>query len=250
MSIGSQLKQARQKMGMSLQEASVNTRIQEKYLDALENDNFSLLPNVLYLKDFLKSYAQVLGLDPNAVMSQLQQESLEKEKQVIVLKSKELPPVRTEKYFKKSIALIIAIIVIIGLFISFLSLFHRKTSGVKRLKANNQASRKVIPLKPLKPAPLPTPAPKALQATRPVVLNLLIMAKRPCHLTLKADSTLLFDGFLLAGTTDQWQAKKMFELNISDGSAVELVVNGKKTGPIAKGAKRDIFITKDGIRRK
>ena len=264
MTIGSQLKQARQQKGISLQEAAVKTKIQKKYLDALENDNFSLLPNALYLKGFLKSYAQILGLNPDGLVAQLQDEIFVKEKQVIVLKSKELPRVRTEKYFKKSFTVVVAVIFTIGLIIFLFSLFTSRPATVKTKKVTVAA--KPVQKKNVKSAVRAVALPQApAQATKaqiatPVVhaaykekqnvpINLFVMAKKPCRAVVKADSILLFDGFLLAGTTDQWQAKKMFDLSISDGSAVELVVNGKKVGSIAKGAKRDIVITKDGIRR-
>jgi len=255
MTIGSQLKQARQQKGISLQEAAVKTKIQEKYLDALENDNFNLLPNALYLKGFLKSYAQILGLNPDGLISQLQDETLMKEKQVIVLKSKELPPVRTEKYFRKSLIAIVVVIFAVGCIIFLFSLFKSRPAAVKAKKIT--VAVKLAQKKSVKPVAraaalpqAPPPAQAAYKKQQNVPINLFVTAKRPCRIIVKADSTLLFDGFLLAGTTDQWQARSMFDLSISDGSAVELMVNGKRVGSIAKGAKRDIVITKDGIRRR
>ncbi|PIR65456.1 MAG: hypothetical protein COU52_04175, partial [Candidatus Omnitrophica bacterium CG10_big_fil_rev_8_21_14_0_10_43_8] len=47
MTAGSQLRQARLNKGVSLKDASSKTKIQEKFLEALESDNFSVLPNIV-----------------------------------------------------------------------------------------------------------------------------------------------------------------------------------------------------------
>ena len=266
MSIGLELKQARENKGTSLQEAAVKTKIQAKFLEALESDDFASLPSSLYAKGFLKTYAKYLNLDPNDMASKMEGSGLTTEKQVIVLENKELPPVRRESYFKKIILAAIGICIAAGLilfFISFLRNYHpqpRKKPAVVKIQQKNNKKQQAPVLKKaiVKPAavkPMPRdvtlkPQPIAAQSAVNIPLNLTVIAKRPCHLSVKADGMLLFEGFLLPGSTDQWQAKKSFELGISDGSAVELVVNGKKLSQAASGQKRDMVITKDGIRRK
>jgi len=260
MSIGSQLRQARDKKGVSLQEASAKTKIQEKFLDALEKDDFSALPNSLYLKGFLKKYAEFLGLAPDVIALQIEASGLEKEEQVIVLGHKENRPMRRSWPLKNIYLLLIVISVIIGISL-FLSLFLRKDARtVKKQPAAMKLQQKKIK-KPAVTVSMPSlEKPKTKIQTgqeitepQPVInvpIVLSVIAKRPCRLSLKADNRLLFEGFLLSGTTDQWKAKNMFELSVSDASALELVVNGKKVSSTANAAKRDIIITKDGIRRK
>jgi cytoskeletal protein RodZ len=63
------LKQARQDKGISLEEVSVQTKIQLRYLEALENNDFSLFAGEVYLKGALRNYAEIVGLDPNEVLS-------------------------------------------------------------------------------------------------------------------------------------------------------------------------------------
>lgn len=256
MSIGPQLKQARESKGISLQEASARTKIQAKFLEALENDDFVYLPSSLYAKGFLKTYAQFLNLDQDALVSQLENSGLAAEKQVIILENKELPPVRHNKsYFKKAIFIIISACVIAGLILFFISLAGRKQPQPKKKPVIVKTQRKSDKKQQPKPQPqavivkpqsvLAQPVPAA-----DIPFNLTAIAKRPCYLSIKADGKLLFEGFLLTGAVDQWQAKKSFDVNISDSSAVELVVNGKKLTQAAKGQGRDIVITKDGIRQR
>ena len=57
-----ELKSARLKKGISLQQMAAKTRIDIKFLEAIDNGNLGFLPE-LYVKAFLKQYAKVVGLD-------------------------------------------------------------------------------------------------------------------------------------------------------------------------------------------
>src|SRR5215213_852019 len=61
--IGSSLREARLRQGYDLAEAEAGTKIRSKYLDALEEERFDVLPAPTYVKGFLRSYADFLGLD-------------------------------------------------------------------------------------------------------------------------------------------------------------------------------------------
>lgn len=60
---GEQLKRAREKAKLSLGEVSRHINIPTKYLEALEKDQYKSLPGAIYIKNFLKIYADFLGLD-------------------------------------------------------------------------------------------------------------------------------------------------------------------------------------------
>jgi cytoskeleton protein RodZ len=61
--IGSSLREARIRHGYELAEAEAATKIRTKYLNALEEERFEVLPAPTYVKGFLHSYAEFLGLD-------------------------------------------------------------------------------------------------------------------------------------------------------------------------------------------
>jgi len=61
--IGSTLREARLRRGLDLGEAERGTKIRAKYLRALEEERFDILPGQTYVKGFLRSYADFLGLD-------------------------------------------------------------------------------------------------------------------------------------------------------------------------------------------
>jgi len=61
--IGSSLKAARLRQDVDLNEAEAATKIRAKYLRALEDERFEILPAQTYVKGFLRAYADYLGLD-------------------------------------------------------------------------------------------------------------------------------------------------------------------------------------------
>jgi len=65
--LAEELQQARIKNNLSLKDLSARTRIDLKFLEALEEGNFSFLPE-LYVKAFLKEYANAAGLNPDIIL--------------------------------------------------------------------------------------------------------------------------------------------------------------------------------------
>ncbi len=61
--LGSLLKRARQEKGLSLDDIQEETKIRKKYLEAIEENNFDVLPGNVYLKVFIKGYAREVGID-------------------------------------------------------------------------------------------------------------------------------------------------------------------------------------------
>src|SRR2546426_6698133 len=66
--LGETLQRARLSRGVTFEEAERVTRISRKYLEALELENFSILPAPVYARGFLRSYAGYLGLNPNDLL--------------------------------------------------------------------------------------------------------------------------------------------------------------------------------------
>ena len=61
--IGNSLREARVRRGIELAQAEQATKVRTKYLRALEEEHFELLPSETYVKGFLRTYADYLGLD-------------------------------------------------------------------------------------------------------------------------------------------------------------------------------------------
>lgn len=71
MSLGSILRSHREEKGITIAEVAATTRINKKYIQALEDENFLLIPSQVFAKGFLKTYAGLLGIDPRPLLDEL-----------------------------------------------------------------------------------------------------------------------------------------------------------------------------------
>ena len=72
--LGDRLKKVRQESGISLEEVEQATQIRKKYLEALEQGNYSILPGPLYIESFLKKYAEFLKVSGDFVLNLYRQQ--------------------------------------------------------------------------------------------------------------------------------------------------------------------------------
>ena len=68
--IGSTLREARMRARIDISEVEAGTKIRAKYLRALENEEWDLLPGPVYVKSFLKTYGDFLGLDSRLLVDE------------------------------------------------------------------------------------------------------------------------------------------------------------------------------------
>ncbi|HEX3509882.1 MAG TPA: helix-turn-helix transcriptional regulator [Solirubrobacteraceae bacterium] len=68
--IGATLREARMRDRIDVSEIEAQTKIRAKYLRALENEEWGLLPGPTFVKSFLRTYAQALGLDGKALVEE------------------------------------------------------------------------------------------------------------------------------------------------------------------------------------
>lgn len=66
--IGHILREARENKGLTLEEVQSKTRINVRYLAALESGQYSALPTPVHARGFLRNYARYLGLDPQPLL--------------------------------------------------------------------------------------------------------------------------------------------------------------------------------------
>ncbi|HSQ35513.1 MAG TPA: helix-turn-helix domain-containing protein [Candidatus Binatia bacterium] len=64
--LGQALKKEREMRGISMADIATETRIGTRYLQALENEDFSVFPGVFYIRYYIKNYLQACGADETA----------------------------------------------------------------------------------------------------------------------------------------------------------------------------------------
>ena len=68
-SIGEKFKKRREERGLFIEQIARDTNISKKYIEAIENENFSEMPGEAYLLGFLRSYAEYLDIDPDEIVA-------------------------------------------------------------------------------------------------------------------------------------------------------------------------------------
>lgn len=81
--IGKKLRDARQAKGYTLDDLQQLTKIQKRYLIAIEDEKFDELPGDFYVRAFIKQYADTVGLDGNELLKEF---------------NEQLPKAKTEEY--------------------------------------------------------------------------------------------------------------------------------------------------------
>ncbi|MEK6726643.1 MAG: RodZ domain-containing protein [Deltaproteobacteria bacterium] len=107
--LGEYLKKEREKKGITLEEASKVTRIRKAYLLSIEDGDIGIQSPV-FIKGFLKSYAEFLGLDSADVIEKYNYILNEKKDQAGVEKGFELEPVSNRRRYLLPAGLVVALI--------------------------------------------------------------------------------------------------------------------------------------------
>src|SRR3712207_8164917 len=68
--IGATLRETRMRQRIDITDMEVRTKIRAKYLRALENEEWDLLPGPTYVRSFLRTYAEALGLDAKLLVEE------------------------------------------------------------------------------------------------------------------------------------------------------------------------------------
>jgi cytoskeleton protein RodZ len=71
LSAGAQLQLAREDAGLTLEAVAAQLKLAPRQVEAIENDDYALLPGRTFVRGFVRNYARLLQLDPDAVLAAL-----------------------------------------------------------------------------------------------------------------------------------------------------------------------------------
>ncbi|WP_390409606.1 helix-turn-helix domain-containing protein [Lacticaseibacillus jixiensis] len=125
--IGQKLRTARIEKGYTLDDLQQITKIQKRYLIAIEEGNFDALPGDFYVRAFIKQYADTVGIDSDALLTQFQQEIPDTQPQEYVEQSVEnqtrktraseaSPKNRLRRYLPQILIVVAAIVILGGIY--------------------------------------------------------------------------------------------------------------------------------------
>ena len=124
--VGAMLHEAREKKGLTPEKVERAIKIRERFIIAIEHDEFSTLPSLSYAKGFVRNYAEFLGLPIDEIMAIFRRQTLE------IPKSSLLPhgvtdPLNTPFFqLTPSRFLTLIVTVLLLLFFSYLGFQYRR----------------------------------------------------------------------------------------------------------------------------
>ncbi|MGZ8373765.1 MAG: RodZ domain-containing protein [Nitrospira sp.] len=137
-SVGEFFKQVRETKGLTVDEVASKTRIRTDFVKALEDGNFAKLPDQVFAKGFVRSYARSLGLDEEDAIHRFIQSAgsfYEKQDERERLKVRQIEEDRKRQSNRKAVTIAISIAVLTLIF-----LLSREQSSVFRRGAAEQGS--------------------------------------------------------------------------------------------------------------
>jgi len=97
--------------GVSLEEISAATRIATRFLVALENEQWDLLPGGVFNRGFIRAVARFLGLDEDSLVSEYALETKGRPEPGVVAD----PPIESNsRYLETTLVIVLAVLVIAG----------------------------------------------------------------------------------------------------------------------------------------
>ena len=146
--IGSSLRAARLRQELDFPELEARTKIRPKYLRALEDEHFDILPAPTYVKGFLRSYAEALGLDGQPFVDEYSSRFATEEETVVY--SRRAPAPRRDRSARESRMAVLALLgiaVLTALVIAAWRFGGPENETVPRLDAQDQDSA-TVPSRP------------------------------------------------------------------------------------------------------
>lgn len=270
--LGRLLTEARTARALSLADVESETRIRQKWLEALETGEYDKLPRGAVARGFLRSYATYLGLDTEAALSLYVSESGDAGDDVAIAEpgkprlvdyrplEVELLDYGSDNGWVRWLVTLVLVAALAGIAWWFLSrnpgwnpfaaaapiptATQTQTSTPWVVTATPQATitlpaAEALATSDILPLPTPTVPASATPTARPTAtpefvssIALEAQALQRSWLRVTVDGEVAEEGFLDADETRVWEANESITLRTGNGGGVTLVLNGQDLGPM------------------
>ena len=256
-SIGTILKEARAKKSVSFEEVQLKTKIHPRVLQFLEDDKFENLPSPLFVKSFLKSYAEFLEIKPEDLIRTYEKEKLKEPEQVLFIRAADPRPARDLRPLYAAAGVCVAALFAFAL-IGGSAYWIRKhwPAPAKIFKTVSAMSKKITLEKPVN---IQEASGQWLNSvsrgnfpkiSRQSPLSLEIKALDDVWIRVMADGVIAYQSVLKKGRKERWPDKNTFEIWTGNAARMALTLNKNKIflGSSGKGIVKKMAVSHEGIR--
>jgi hypothetical protein len=238
--IGNSLREARLRQRLDFAELEQAVKVRAKYLRALEDEHFDLLPEPAYVKGFLRAYASFLGLDGQLYVDEYSSRFVaDEEQRPLRARRSSAAPRRHRRLERRILALGLGGIVVAAVLV-FVAFRFGGTSPEQTSVANLTGKRGA-----------PARATAAAHATVPLARLVATAARGPVWIEVHvgtATGRLLYQGTLERGRTLPFSARKLW-LSVRTPTNLRLRLNGKLVPRVWGKAPRVLVASPRGVTR-
>jgi len=262
--LGTSFRKSRESLHLSIEKIAAETRINPRFLEAIENERFDLLPGGIFNRGFIRSYAVRLGLDPEEAI-----QGYEK-----LFNAVEAEPVQqeTERVRGKTTKIPVYYVALAGLLMLVVVFYFLNRHRDAPVTAANPPvddsaalaspapiptevpTLEAIPAAVLASVPTPEPPPAKPASVQPsltsntpsnasVVIELEV--REESWFKLSSDgSDVVSSEVLPAGTTRRYTATNSMNVSIGNAAGIALRVNGQSVSSLGRtGQVRNLTVT-------
>lgn len=251
--IGRTLRETRERLGLTLDEAERTIRIRASRLETLERGEFDSLPSQVQARGFLHNYAEFLGLDPEELLRRYDESRQPKRRRSLVargssqtaVKKNAARRIRMPSWFSPDI-LVVAIIVL-GVIVVLIwggrKLYATIGSGEDAAAVASSADAISLPTATNTPSPAVSALADLTQltteeptATSTLILNVLdqvnlqVIAERESWVQVLVDGEETFKGRMGAGERYDYLGEERVEVFTGNGGGIHVIFNGQDQG--------------------
>ena len=251
---GATLKRERLARGLSLEEIAAQTRISQRFLEAIEREELEKLPGLVFARNFVRQYAGVLKLDPEPLPGNLPKVDLETTPlpdPAVYAKPRDNS--RLLAAASSAVWIVLAAAAIAG---AYLYIERPKSTGaVSQPVASAPAAAAPVAATPAPAAEAPaqtatvaqeqpTPLTESVEG-RPV--KVVLKAREASWVQIFADGKMAFSGMLHANDSRIIGANSQVKVTAGNAGGIEISLNGKSLDPLGTtGQVRTVRLTAEG----
>jgi cytoskeleton protein RodZ len=242
--IGNSLREARLRQGLDFPEIEQATKIRPKYLRALEDEQFDILPGQTYVKGFLRSYAEYLGLDGQLYVDEYNSRYIHVDEETPLRARNTSALGRAGPRFEASVVLVaLAAISVLTLLVFAAWRYGSSTPETAILDYSTQP-----------PAANPNTKPKRRTNAAPRAKMTLTGALGDSWAEVYANTRsgkLIYEGTVLAGRSVRFGHERPYRryfVRMNNPGNLRLSVNGRVVSLPKRSSRFDATVTANGIR--
>jgi cytoskeleton protein RodZ len=245
--IGNSLREARLRHGLEFPRIEAETKIRGKYLRALEEEQFELLPGETYVKGFLRTYAEYLGLDGQLYVDEYNSRFTTVEEPVVSQAASRRPPRRRieSNFVVVALAGIVAVTVLVVVGLAGLG-----GEGEPEAEPNLTSAAPTTTQK----AQTPTGQTKRPRSTVRRTRLVLTAARGACWMSVwaanasgrRVSSRPLYEGTLEEGQTQRFVRRALW-IELGNPANVNARLNGRRVSSFPE-APSVVVVTPKGVR--